>query len=218
MKILPLNIIKNTLGAITVAGTMVAAPIAVAQQSKTSQISEKTEQCDTFEKAVNIPPEGTTSKDALKYAPSPAIKIQGKVKLATIVVDLNKNVLYHYDKNGVADIAYSVASGHKNTPTHTGVRRVFCTETYPYRWAPQKSKRRRNPKAYGPKIIILETLNPKTGETGATGEFIHGNNNPSSIGKYASHGCIRMDNEVIKKLSEQVKRDDIVIIQRDGKY
>lgn len=217
MNILPLNLFKNTLGAITVAGTLAAAPLASLQ----AQSAEKTldiEQCDRFEKTTTVPPKGTTAKEVLKNAPSPVIIIQGTLQHATIVVDLSKNILYHYDKNGEADIAYSIASGKKSTPTHTGVRRVLNVETYPYKWAPKGSKRRRNPRDYGPKIIILEPIDPKTGERGVTGEFIHGTNNPSSISKYASHGCMRMDNEVIKKLSEQVKRDDIVIIQRDGKY
>jgi len=57
-------------------------------------------------------------------------------------------------------------------------------------------------------------LNPKTGESHFNGEFIHGTNNPNSIGKHISHGCIRMDNEIIQELSKQVKRGDIVIIQK----
>ena len=36
-----------------------------------------------------------------------------------------------------------------------------------------------------------------------------------SLGEYASHGCVRMDNKIIKKLSEQVKRGDIVVITKN---
>ena len=43
--------------------------------------------------------------------------------------------------------------------------------------------------------------------------LLHGNSNKSSLGKYASLGCIRMDNEVIKQLSKEVKRGDIIIIK-----
>ena len=49
---------------------------------------------------------------------------------------------------------------------------------------------------------------------GETGEFIHGNKNPDSLGKYASKGCMRMDNEVIQYLAPQMKRGDIVIIKK----
>ena len=87
-------------------------------------------------------------------------------------------------------------------------------ETYPYKTAPAATKRRKSPKDYGPKLIGLKLINPKTGSTWVNGEFIHGNNDSSSIGKYASKGCIRMDNEVIKVLSAQVKAGDVVIIKK----
>lgn len=212
MKILPLGMLKNTLGALAIVGT-IATAANVAAQPKVEK--PKTEQYDTFTKrAETVPPQGTTLSAILNKAPNPKVRIQGQVKTAKFVVNLSENILYHYDNNGKPIIAYRIASGKKSTPTHTGVRLVTYVETTPYKGAPRGTKRRRNPKAYGPKIIVLETLNPKTGEKGITGEFIHGTNNPSSIGKYASHGCMRMDNEVIKELSQQVKRGDIVLIIR----
>ncbi|MCM1003883.1 MAG: L,D-transpeptidase [Candidatus Gastranaerophilales bacterium] len=177
----------------------------------TTPVYPQTIKQDTFEHTISA--SGSSSFNALAGAPSPKVKIEGVERNAVIVVDLTKNVLYKYDEKGVPEKAYLVASGKKSTPTHTGVRIVTHTETYPYRTAPKASKRRRAPRDYGPKIICLNKLDPKTGEQSPTGEFIHGNNNPASIGKYASHGCIRMDNEVIKQLSQEVKRGDIVIIK-----
>lgn len=167
---------------------------------------------DSFE--YSIPPKGTDSELILANAPSPDIVIANENKKASIVIDLSKNVLYKYDDSGTPMRAYLVASGKKSTPTHPGVRIVTHIETYPYRYAPRASKRRQNPGAYGPKIICLNKIDSKTAEQSPTGEFIHGNNKASSIGQYASKGCIRMDNEVIKELSQQVRRGDIVIIQK----
>ena len=65
-----------------------------------------------------------------------------------------------------------------------------------------------------PKIICLQKVDPETGTRSSTGEFIHGNNNPASLGKYASLGCIRMDNDVIRELAANVKRGDIVVITK----
>lgn len=161
-----------------------------------------------------IPPYGTTDTQILKSAPNPEVNIMDNTMYATIVVDLSKNVLYKYDENGTPEIAYSIASGKPSTPTSTGLRVVSHVETYPYKTAPWSTKRRRNPNDYGPKIIILNELDDITGETSQIGEFIHGNNNPNSIGKYVSHGCMRMDNEVIKDLAQQVHRGDIVKIIR----
>jgi len=150
----------------------------------------------------------------LEKAPSCKVMIQGKKRNAKIVVELSTNKLYKYDENGNAIAVYPIASGKPSTPTDTGIRIVSHIETYPYKTAPKHTKRRRNPIAYGPKIICLDILNPKTGQKSPIGEFIHGNNDPTSIGKYASMGCMRMHNETVKELSKEVKRGDIVIIQR----
>lgn len=168
---------------------------------------------DTFELRNSVPASGTTSSFILNAAPDSKIKIQDKIKHAVIVVDISQNVLYKYDKNGKPECAYLVATGNPQTPTHKGIRIVTHTESYPYKTAPRSTKRRRSPKSFGPNIICLNILNPITGEQTQTGEFIHGNNNTQSIGTYASNGCIRMDNEVIKVISKQVKRGDIIIIK-----
>lgn len=210
MKIPNIPILNKTIKTTIAAGAILFSPLAIKSNSNTN-IQPLLQ--DKFEYVDSIQAKGTTSTAALMYAPSPVVKIQGSTKIATFVVDLSQNVLYHYNNDGEPICAYLVASGKKSTPTHKGVRIVSHVETYPYKNAPPASKRRRAPRAYGPKIIVLEKLDPKTGEKSLTGEYIHGTNNPSSIGKYASLGCIRMDNEVIKELSKQVKRGDIVIIQ-----
>ncbi len=205
MRIPAINTIKNTLGAVLVGGTVLFTPIyskAKPQQDKFEYVTPK------------VPPQGTTDLNVLKSAPSPKVVIKGDTINAAIVVDVSKNVLYHYDEHGNALEAFSVATGKPSTPTHTGVRRISHVEVYPYKTAPASTKRRKNPKDYGPKAIILDKLDPKTGETSYYGEFIHGNNKPSSIGTYASKGCIRMDNEVIKRLAKQVKRGLIVVIKK----
>lgn len=169
---------------------------------------------DSFEYSyINVvPARGTKDINVLKNAPSPDVYVNSELKKATVVVDLSKNILFKYDSDGNPTDAFLVASGKKTTPTSSGLRIVSHVETYPYRSAPRMTKRRRNPSAYGPKIIILNELNAITGEQSSCGEFIHGNNDASSIGKYASQGCIRMDNEVVKELSTKVKRGDIVKI------
>lgn len=194
---------------LTVGALLFSAPVV------SSNTVQKSKQQDTFEycEKISVPVEGTDDISVLKLAPSPKVKVEGKMRNAVIVIDISKNILYHYDENGDVQMAYSVATGKKETPTHTGVRIVSHVETYPYKMAPVSTKRRKNPRPYGPKAIILDKLNPETGERSNYGEFIHGNNDASSIGKYKSQGCIRMDNEVIKELSKHVKRGDIVLIK-----
>jgi len=178
---------------------------------KTSPVFAKTDTTDVFVRTV--PPEGCSEQSVLDNAPNPEITIKGEKKKAAIVVDLSNNILYKYDKSGTPEKAFLIASGKSSTPTNKGVRIVTHVEKFPYRTAPRHTKRRRNPHAYGPNIICLNKINITTGEQSQTGEFIHGTNEKTSLGKYVSHGCMRMDNEVIKQLSGEVKRGDIVIIK-----
>lgn len=211
IKIYPKTGILKALGIGLTAGTLMTTPIS--GKAQTASIKELSG--DKFEKTeIQVPPSGTSEKSILVGAPNPHVYIAGERKTAAIVVDISKNILYHYNEDGDAIAAYSIASGKKATPTHTGIRIVSHIETFPYNTAPAGTKRRRNPRDYGPKIIILDKLDPETGERSDYGEFIHGNNNAASIGTYASKGCMRMDNEVIKYLSSQVKRGDIVIVKR----
>lgn len=199
----------------TIAGIAAGSCVLFASpQHANSQTVDKMPSKDLFEKTIEVSPKGTNAKSVLLFAPSPDVEINGEEKRAAIVVDLSKNILYKYNENGQAEVAYLVASGKKKYPTDAGIRMVTHVESYPYKSAPAATRRRRRPNDYGPRIICLETVDPKTGNKGSTGEFIHGNNNPASLGKYASLGCIRMDNEVIKELSKQVKRGDIVIINK----
>lgn len=197
--------INNTFKIYTLA-TLLALPVLATPLKANYSLKE-----DCFIQSVT--PQGCNDSSILKQAPKPNIDICGVTKNAKIIVDIGKNILYKYN-NGIPENAYLIASGKKSTPTSVGVRIVTHTETYPYRYAPRKSKRRRHPRDYGPNIICVNKLNPKTGEQSSTGEFIHGTNNPASIGKYASHGCMRMDNDIIQILAKEVKPGDIIIIKK----
>lgn len=178
---------------------------------------------DTFEKTSDIEVVDSSRNNTaidmvdLANAPSPVVEIAGKQKKVGIVVDLAENKLYRYDSDGNVVDGYSVGTGrigrNGKSITGTGIRRVHHVENYPYSSAPG-TKRSRNPKAYGPNVLYLTIINPKTGvEEGSNGEFIHGNNDASSIGKYVSHGCIRMDNDVIKQFAREVKKGTLVLIK-----
>ena len=190
--------------------TLTAAIAALSMASAVPTFSQTKTKPDRFE--YSITPNGTTDRSLLKSAPSPFLTVMNKKKTAKIVVDISRNLLYKYDSMGEAEAAYRIASGKKSTPTHKGVRVVSHVETYPYRSA-VGTKRKRNPRDYGPKVVVLNRLNPTTGEEAPIGEFIHGNRNASTLGMYVSHGCMRMDNEVIKQIAKEVEKGDIVIIK-----
>lgn len=156
-------------------------------------------------------------EEELKAAPSPIITIANEEKIAGIVIDLSKNKLYRYDSLGNVTDGYIIASGKlgKNGKSITGcgIRMVDHIEKYPYSGA-YGTKRKLNPKAYGPNVLYLVSINPKDGScVGSNGEFIHGNNDFSSLGKYASKGCIRMENAVIRKFADEVEKGTYVLIK-----
>lgn len=189
-----------------------------ATQTLPAQSIKTTVPNDVFIHTVtNIPPQGTNSYFALIHAPNPKINIAGEETQAKIVVNLDNNVLYTYNNYGEPEMAYRIASGKKSTPTHTGIRIVTNIESYPYRSAGKATKRYKTPRDYGPKALILQKVDPLTGKLTPTGEFIHGNNNKNSLGTYASKGCMRMDNEVIKEIAKQVKKGDYILIIKGQK-
>lgn len=218
MKIPMINAVRTGLGITALAGTFLFATpktrvhSTIAQKPDTFEYVHK---IDTTSNVDTLPSvHGTNDSIILSKAPSPNLTVQGEKKNATIVVDLTKNILYHYDNNGKPQSAYLVASGKPETPSKEIISIVSHVETYPYKSAPKSTKRYRSPRSFGPKAIILDKLDTLTNERIQSGQFIHGNNDFSSLGKYASGGCIRMDNEVIKELAKKVKRGDIIIFRK----
>lgn len=90
---------------------------------------------------------------------------------------------------------YDVAVGKATTPSPEG---EFTVET-----------RLTNPTWYGPKKVVGPGKNNPLGTRwlglSRRGYGIHGTNVPQSIGKAASHGCIRMRNADVEELFELVQ-------------
>lgn len=86
-------------------------------------------------------------------------------------------------KNGSVYKVYPVAVGKASTPTPKGTFKIVNRQLHPG----------------GPFGIRWLGLNAPNGNYG-----IHGTNNPSSIGKNVSDGCIRMHNSDVLELSNLV--------------
>lgn len=216
MKIPVVQGIRTSLGITAIAGSFLFA----APKAKVNALTQQ--KPDTFEyvckdsTAVGALPSVQGSDDSLilSKAPSPALTVQGEKKNAKIVVDISKNILYHYDEKGKPVMAYLVATGKPKSPTKEIISIVSHIETFPYKSAPAHTKRHKSPRSFGPKAIILDKLDTLKNERINSGQFIHGNNDFASLGKHASLGCVRMDNEVIKQLAKIIKRGDIVIFRK----
>ena len=104
--------IMNSIRTYTIGAMMAIAPVVYSQVNKTPVSNH-----DTFEHS--IPDTGTSDWSILSKAPNPSITIAGEKKKAVIVVDISTNVLFKYDKSGMPEKAYRIASGRKSMPMLT---------------------------------------------------------------------------------------------------
>jgi len=103
-------------------------------------------------------------------------------------------------EDGCVTKIYPVAVGAASTPSPTGSFTVAARLTDPTWYGPRKvvPPGKRNP--LGPRWIGLSRK----------GYGIHGTSNPRSIGRPASHGCIRMRNADVEELFALVAVGDAV--------
>jgi lipoprotein-anchoring transpeptidase ErfK/SrfK len=97
---------------------------------------------------------------------------------------------------------YPVAVGKKTTPSPTGVFHIASHVANPTF-------------AHSGKVVAPGPRNPvgtRWMSLGYKGYGLHGTNEPGSIGRAASHGCIRMRNHDVEELFELVRVGDEVDI------
>lgn len=131
------------------------------------------------------------------------VPFQERVSPGTIVIKTGERRLYYVRGDGTA-LRYRVAVG-KPGKQWFGEARIDGKYVRPA-WAPPAELKRDNPRL--PNVIPGGAPNNPMGARALTlnlDEYaIHGTNRPSSIGTYASYGCIRMLNEDIVDLYDQV--------------
>ena len=129
----------------------------------------------------------------------------------TIVVWVDRNKLELYDGFEVEEM-WDVATAKPGWTTPVGVWNIW--------------DKRENPAWYNPALDSWGAGLPAVVPGGPGNPMgtraiyidapglirIHGTTDPSSVGRYASHGCIRMHNEQIEDLFERIEVGDNVII------
>lgn len=128
----------------------------------------------------------------------------------TIIVDTPNTYLYYVLGDGKA-IRYGVGVGREGF-TWSGVRHVARKQEWPD-WYPPNEMIARQP--YLPRMVAGGPGNPLGARAmyiASTQYRIHGTNNPASIGKHVSSGCIRMTNADVTDLYNRVKIGAKVIV------
>lgn len=151
-------------------------------------------------------PESSRRKDVVYRGPEPA---------GTVVVDAAARSLYYVRKGGRA-IRFGIAVG-RDGASWRGSAVVGYKAKWPT-WTPTANMRRRNPKL--PVRVKGGPENPLGAralylfQNGVDTLYrIHGTNEPWSIGKAASSGCIRMLNEDVFELFGSVPLGTRVVVR-----
>ena len=153
---------------------------------------------------------------ALREAAKPKFKRGQIVKYSTamapgsIIINSKQNVLFYVLGNGRA-VKYRVATARKGFEW-SGTNKVSFKTEWPD-WRPPTEMRARHPEL--PAFMeggIKNPLGARAIYLGSTIYRIHGTNEPASIGKSASSGCIRMLNEDVSELYQFVKHGATVTV------
>lgn len=134
----------------------------------------------------------------------PSAHIVPPVKTGEIVINLAERRLYYRPQTGGL-LTFPVAVGKEGWETRLGRTKIVAKREKPT-WVPPVSLRLENPDL--PPFVAPGPENPLGDfalNLGWEGVVIHGTNAPKSIGRSASHGCIRLYAEDIAQLFAAVK-------------
>ena len=137
-----------------------------------------------------------------------------KEPAGTLIVDTPHTYLYYVLGGGRA-IRYGVRVG-RDGFTWTGVQKISRKAEWPD-WHPPPEMIERQP--YLPRFMAGGPGNPLGARAmylGNTVYRIHGTNQPSTIGKFVSSGCIGMLNEDVSDLFDRVKLGTRVVVLPGG--
>jgi len=168
----------------------------------------------------------TFPSDSIMVEPQPADEGDGRVvperlrraivafntseAAGTIVIDTGNTALYYVLGQGRA-IRYGVGVGREGF-TWSGVQTVSRKAEWPD-WTPPAEMIARQP--YLPRFVAGGPGNPLGARAmylGSSVYRIHGTNDPSTIGKFVSSGCIRLTNEDVADLFSRVSVGTKVVV------
>jgi lipoprotein-anchoring transpeptidase ErfK/SrfK len=128
----------------------------------------------------------------------------------TVIIDTGNTALYYVLGQGRA-IRYGVGVGREGF-TWSGVQTVSRKAEWPD-WYPPTEMIARQP--YLPRFVAGGPGNPLGARAmylGSSQYRIHGTNDPSTIGKFVSSGCIRLTNEDVADLFSRVNVGTRVVV------
>jgi lipoprotein-anchoring transpeptidase ErfK/SrfK len=160
-----------------------------------------------------LPPEEQPEVGPAQLAPNlrrQEVPFATKEPAGTLIVDTPNTYLYYVLGGGRA-IRYGVRVG-RDGFTWTGVQKISRKAEWPD-WHPPTEMIERQP--YLPRFMAGGPGNPLGARAmylGTSQYRIHGTNDPSTIGKFVSSGCIRLTNEDVADLFSRVDVGTKVVV------
>jgi len=164
-----------------------------------------------------LPPEEQPDAAPVNLPPNlrrQEVRFATKEPPGTLIVDTPNTYLYYVLGSGRA-IRYGVRVG-RDGFTWTGVQKISRKAEWPD-WHPPTEMIERQP--YLPRFMAGGPGNPLGARAmylGNTVYRIHGTNQPSTIGKFVSSGCIGMLNDDVSDLFDRVKVGTRVVVLPGG--
>ena len=200
--------------AFVVAGVLSLAPFAVADRANAQMLSYAPVSSSAFPSgeavvAPNDSLERSSSRlpDRLRRT---MVALDSKEAPGTIIIDTGNTVLYYVVAPGRA-IRYGVGVGREGF-TWSGVQTITNKTEWPD-WHPPAQMIARQP--YLPRFMAGGPGNPLGARAmylGSSEYRIHGTNDPTTIGKFVSSGCIRLTNEDVSDLFSRVSIGTRVVV------
>ncbi|CCD97822.1 L,D-transpeptidase [Bradyrhizobium sp. STM 3809] len=207
-------LLQRTASMIAIAGALVLAPGIMSARAQSLGYAPVEQQA--------FPPDEATAPDIAQDEDSQlpdrlrrtVVNLDTREAPGTIIIDTGNTYLYYVLGGGRA-LRYGVGVGREGF-TWSGVQSVTRKAEWPD-WHPPAQMIARQP--YLPRFMAGGPGNPLGARAmylGSSEYRIHGTNDPSTIGKFVSSGCIRLTNEDVTDLFSRVQVGTKVVVLPKG--
>ena len=193
--------------ALVFAGALVLAPAVLSNQANAQFLGYAPAPRSSFPADNLMTDEGGGLPERLRRA---TVAFDTREAPGTIIIDTGNTTLYYVLGQGRA-IRYGVGVG-RDGFTWSGVQTISRKAEWPD-WHPPSEMIARQP--YLPRFMAGGLGNPLGARAmylGTSQYRIHGTNDPSTIGKFVSSGCVRLTNEDVTDLFSRVDVGTKVVV------
>jgi lipoprotein-anchoring transpeptidase ErfK/SrfK len=202
--------------ALIVTGVFCLAPLALSSPASAQALSFASAPLSAFpsDDATTAPDDSAGGANSSNGLPErlrrTTVALNTNEASGTIIIDTGNTVLYYVLGQGRA-IRYGVGVGREGF-TWSGVQTITNKAEWPD-WHPPAQMIARQP--YLPRFMAGGPGNPLGARAmylGSSDYRIHGTNDPKTIGKFVSSGCIRLTNEDVTDLFSRVSVGTKVVV------